>query len=111
MDTMFKLGRKVVFTKDMLDARLGVHDEEFYSTEQFITIGEQRYTLRGKSREAKEGELAWDYSELFEVTRDQVTAYHITTDYQDMMAKDLEERTNQQAQEGGQEKPEKSDES
>lgn len=88
MDTMFKLGRKVVFTKELLDARLGPHDEQYYNEERFIFIGQQRYALRGPS---KTEESAWEYNELFEVTRDQVTAYHITTDYQDLLRKDLEE--------------------
>lgn len=87
MDTMFKFGRKVVFPKSYLDARLGQHDEAYYDEERFISIGEQRYALRGRSRTE---ELSWEYNELFEVTRDQVTAYHITTDYQDMLEKDLE---------------------
>ncbi|RAU94018.1 hypothetical protein [Paenibacillus sp. YN15] len=89
MDTMFKFGRKITFSKEWLDLKLGAHDEAYYDEERFITIGQQRYALRGRSR-GSEG--SWDYNEVFEVTRDQVTAYHITTDYQDMMAKDLEER-------------------
>lgn len=89
MDTMFKFGRKVTFPKDWLDLKLGKHDDAYYDEERFITIGEQRYALRGRSRTE---EVSWEYSEVFEVTRDQVTAYHITTDYQDLMAKDLEER-------------------
>lgn len=89
MDTMFQFGRKVVFTKAQLDARLGRHDEEYYDEERFVSFSGQRYALRGRS---KAEELSWEYSEVFEVTRDQVTAYHITTDYQDLMAKDLEER-------------------
>ncbi|MDF2923257.1 MAG: hypothetical protein K0R57_2171 [Paenibacillaceae bacterium] len=93
MDTMFQFGRKVVFTKTELDARLGRHDEQYYDEERFVAFSGQRYALRGRSRTA---ELTWEYNEVFEVTRDQVTAYHITTDYQDLLQKDIEER---QAQE------------
>jgi hypothetical protein len=85
MDTMFQFGRKVTFTKAHLDAKLGVHDEEYYNGEQFLTISGQRYALRGRS---KSDEPAWDYSELHEVSRDQVSAYHITTDYRDEFDKE-----------------------
>lgn len=89
MDTMFKFGRKVAFSKEWLDLKLGKHDDAYYDEERFITINEQRYALRGRSRTE---EASWEYNEVFEVTRDQVTAYHITTDYQDLMEKELEER-------------------
>jgi hypothetical protein len=85
MDTMFQFGRKVVFTKDHLDTKLGTHDEAYYDGEQFITIAGQRYALRGRSKAEPQ---AWEYSELFEVTRDQVSAYHITTDYRDEFDED-----------------------
>lgn len=104
MDTMFKLGRKVTFPKEWLDMKLGVHDEGYYDEERFIVIGQQRYALRGRSR-TEEG--SWDYNEVFEVTRDQVTAYHITTDYQDLMAKDLEERKARGEYTEKEDKPEK----
>jgi hypothetical protein len=97
MDTMFKFGRKVVFSKTILDARLGKHEESYYDEERFITFGEQRYALRGRSRTE---ESSWEYNELFEVTRDQVTAYHITTDYQDLLQKDLEENEARRNAEG-----------
>lgn len=88
MDTMFQFGRKVTFTKEQLDAKLGVHDEAYYDGEQFLTISGQRYTLRGRS---KSEAPAWDYSELHEVSRDQVSAYHITTDYRDEFDKEDDE--------------------
>lgn len=88
MDTMFQFGRKVIFTKEELDAKLGVHEEAFYDEERFLTVGAQRYALRGRSREATVP--SWEYSELHEVTRDQVSAYHITTDYRDEFDKEDE---------------------
>lgn len=92
MDTMFQFGKKVTFSKGQLDASLGVHDEAYYDDERFVTIDEQRYALRGRAKAGGEAsEPAWDYMELFEVTRDQVTAYHITTDYRDILDQDLQE--------------------
>lgn len=87
MDTMFQFGRKVTFTKAQLDAKLGTHDAEYYDGEQFVTLSGQRFALRGRS---KSEEPAWDYTELHEVTRDQVTAYHVTTDYRDEFGKEDE---------------------
>lgn len=88
MDTMFQFGRKVVFTKEQLDAKLGRHDEAYYDEERQLTIAGQRYALRGRSK----GETpSWEYSELHEVTRDQVSAYHITTDYRDVLGSDEED--------------------
>lgn len=81
MDTMYQFGRKMTFTKRVLDEKLGEHAAEFYDEERFITIGEQKYALRGRSRTE---ENAWEYSEIYEASRDQVTAYHITTDYRDI---------------------------
>lgn len=86
MDTMFQFGRKVVFTKAELDAKLGVHEEAYYDEERFLTVAGQRYALRGRSRTASAP--AWEYSELHEVSRDQVSAYHITTDYRDEFDKE-----------------------
>lgn len=80
MDTMFKFGAKVTFTKEVLDAKLGVHDAAFYNEERMIRIGEQQYVLRGPSRTE---ENAWEYNEVFEVAREDASAYHVTTDYRD----------------------------
>lgn len=82
MDTMYQFGRKVTFTKEQLDLKLGVHDAAYYGEERFITLDGQKYALRGPSRTQ---ENAWEYSELFEVGRDEVSAYHVTTDYRDEM--------------------------
>lgn len=82
MDTMFKFGKKMTFTKDQLDSKLGFHGTQFYSEERFIVVDGQRYALRGPSRTEPD---AWEYNELFEVSRDEVSAYHITTDYRDEM--------------------------
>ncbi|WP_438444619.1 hypothetical protein [Gorillibacterium sp. sgz5001074] len=85
MDTMFQFGRKVVLTKEELDAKLGAHEEAYYDEERFLTVSGQRYALRGRSKQEKP---AWEYSELHEVSRDQVTAYHVTTDYRDEFDKE-----------------------
>lgn len=82
MDTMYRFGKKVTFTKEELDRKLGFHGTEFYAQERFIVIEGQKYALRGPSRTEAD---AWEYSELFEVGRDEVSAYHVTTDYRDEM--------------------------
>lgn len=82
MDTLYQFGKKVSFTKDQLDSKLGVHDAAYYADERFIVLDGQKYALRGPSRQQPD---AWEYSELFEVGRDEVSAYHVTTDYRDEM--------------------------
>jgi len=88
MDTMYKLGRKVTFTKQELDRKLGVHEAAYYNEERFLTVGGQKYALRGPSRTE---ENAWEYNEVFEVHRSEVSAYHITTDYRDEFDKEEDE--------------------
>lgn len=80
MDTFYQFGGKVTFTKEALDAKLGVHDAAFYNEERVILIDEKQYVLRGPSRTE---ENAWDYNEVFEVARGDVQVQHITTDYRD----------------------------
>ncbi len=76
-DAIYKLGAKVVFTKQQLDRVYGEQSHDFYNEERFIEMHGQQYILR---KPAAVDEFVWQYNEVYETNRADLQA-HENTDY------------------------------